>query len=155
VALIAPCVSLSHVDFFSYSLASDGESLSGGLLLGESGSLLVGLGDAGGLLVALEFNMAVAGKVGRNSTMGSVSASTSGDGSLADGMVDDASLNIESLLFGVSLEVLEERFDGLDGLLGPSSKLVLEDLALGVTADTTGVHSEGDDGFLSETSVHV
>ena len=87
--------------------------------------------------------------------MGSVSASTSGDGSLADGMVDDASLNIESLLLGVSLEVLEERFDGLDGLLGPSSKLVLEDLALGVTADTTGVHSEGDDGFLGETSVHV
>lgn len=117
--------------------------------------MLVGLGDAGGLLVALEFNMAVAGEVGRNSTMGSVSASTSRDGSLADGMVDDASLNIESLLLGVSLEVLEERFDGLDRLLGPSSKLVLEDLALGVTADTTSVHSEWDDSFVGEASVHV
>jgi len=129
--------------------------LSSSLLLGEAGSLLVGFGDAGGLLVALEFNMAVAGKVGRNSTMGSVSASTSGDGSLADGVVDDASLNIESLLLGVSLEVEKEILNSLDGLLGPSSKLVLENLALGVTADTTGVHSEGDDSFFSETSVHV
>jgi hypothetical protein len=153
--LIAPCVSLSYVDFFSYSFASDGESLSSSLLLGETGSLLVGFGDAGGLLVALEFNMAVAGKVGRNSTMGSVSASTSGDGSLADGVVDDASLNIESLLFSVSFEVAKEILNGLDGLLGPSSKFVLENLALGVTTNTTGVHSEGDDSFFGKTSVHV
>jgi len=155
VALIAPCVSSSYVDFFSYSLASDGESLSSGLLLGEAGSLLIGLLNAGGLLVALEFDMAVAGKVGRNSTMGSVSASSSGDGSLADGVVDNASVDVESLLLSVSSQVLEERLNGLDGLLGPSSKLVLEDLALGVSTDTTGVHSEGNDGFFSEASVHV
>ena len=129
--------------------------MSSGLLLGEAGSLLIGLLDAGGLLVALEFDMAVGGKVGRNSTMGSVSASSSGDGSLADGMVDNASLDIESFLFSVGLKVLEEELNSLDGLLGPSSKLVLEDLALGVTADTTGVHSERNDGFFSEASVHV
>ena len=129
--------------------------MSSGLLLGEAGSLLIGLLNAGGLLVALEFNMAVAGKVGRDSTMGSVSASSSGDGSLADGVVDNASVDVESLLLGVSSQVLEERLNGLDGLLGPSSKLVLEDLALGVTADTTGVHSEGNDGFVGEASIHV
>jgi len=152
---IAPCHYSFLVDFLSYSLASDGESLSGSLLLGETGSLLVSLGDTGRLLVALEFDMAVGGKVGRNSTMGSVSASSSGDGSLADGMVDNASLDIESFLLSVGLKVLEEGLNSLDGLLGPSSKLVLEDLALGVTADTTGVHSERNDGFFSEASVHV
>ena len=154
-AEIAPCHYSFLLDFLSYSLASDGESLSGSLLLGETGSLLVSLGDTGRLLVALEFDMAVGGKVGRNSTMGSVSSSASRDGSLADGVVDNASVDVESLLLSVSSQVLEERLNGLDGLLGPSSKLVLEDLALGVSTDTTGVHSEGNDGFFSEASVHV
>jgi hypothetical protein len=136
-------------------LASDGESLSSGLLLGETGSLFVGLGDTGGLFVALEFDVTVGGKVGGDSTMGSVSTSSSGDGSLGDGMVDDASVDIKVLGLSVGLEVNEERSDSLDGLLGPSSELVLEDLALGVTADTTGVHSEGNDGFVGEASIHV
>jgi len=153
-ALVAPCVSSSDVDFFSYSLAN-GESLSSGLLLGEARSLLVGLSDTGGLLIALELDVTVGGEVRGDSTVGSVSASSSRDGSLADGVVDDASLNIESLALSIGFEVNKERSDGLDGLLGPSSELVLEDLALSVSADTTSVNSEGDDGLMGEASIHV
>jgi len=154
---IAPCHYSFLLDFLSYSLASDGESLSGSLLLGETGSLLVSLGDTGRLLVALEFDMAVGGKVGRNSTMGSVSSSASRDGSLADGVVDNTSVDIKSLISGLSVssEVNKEVLDSLDGLLGPSTKLVLEDLALGVTADTTGVNSEGDNLSVFKTGIHV
>jgi len=132
--------------------------LSSGLLLGESGSSFVGLFNTDGLLVALEFNMAVGSEVGGDSTMGSVSASTSGDGSLADGVVNDASLDVEGtllLVLGVGLKVDKEILNSLDGLLGPSSKLVLENFTLGVTADTTGVHSEGDDLSVLEASIHV
>ena len=154
-ALVAPCVSSSYVDFFSYSLASNGKSLSSGLLLGETRSLFVSFGDTGGLLIALEFDVTVGGEVRGDSTMGSVSTSSSRDSSLADGMVDDASLNIKSLALSVGSEVNKERSNGLDGLLGPSSKLVLEDLALSVSSNTTSVNSEGNDGLMGEASIHV
>ena len=99
--------------------------------------------------------MAVGGLVRGDSTMSTVSASASTDGTLADGVVDDASVDVESLAFSVGSEVLEEFANSKEGLLGPSSESVLEFLGLGVTTDTSGVNSEGDDRGVLETSVHV
>jgi len=103
-------------------LADSKTSASGGLLLGEAGSDLVGLGNSTGFLEAVEFNVAVAAQVRGDATVGSIGSSTAIHSSLDNGVVDDASINVESLGLGVGTQVDEHLTDGLDGLFGPSSE---------------------------------
>merc|ERR1719443_2006195 len=72
-----------------YSLA-DGESLLSSLLLGEFDLLLVLALDLLGLLSNVELNMAVGRKIGRDSTVGSVSSSSTFASSLGANMGDSA-----------------------------------------------------------------
>jgi len=134
---------------------ADGESLSSGLLLGESGSILVGLSNTTGLLEAVELNVAVRAEVGRDATMSTVRPPAAGNGALDHNVVDDALLNIESLGLSVGTEVAEEVADGVHGLLGPATESVLEGLALGVSADTTSVPAVRDNLGLIERVLHV
>jgi len=99
--------------------------------------------------------MTVGGLVRGDSTVGTVSTSATRDGSLADGVVNNASVDVESLALSVGSEILEEFADSEEGLLGPSSESVLEFLSLGVSANTTSVNSEWNDRSVLETSVHV
>lgn len=96
------------------SLGSDGESLLGSLLLGQFNLLLVLSWNISGFLNNVELNMAVGGKVWRDSSVGSVSSSSSGDGSLGANVGDLALFDIESLVLGVGLEVLEEPNNVVD-----------------------------------------
>ena len=137
-----------------YSL-SDGESLLGSLLLGESDLLLVLSGNGSGLLGNLELNVAVGGKVGGDSSVGSVSSSSSVHGSLGGNVGNLALLDIKTLGLGVGLKVVQERNDVVDGLLGPSSVVVSEVLAHGLSSGTSSVSSEGDDGGMVQASLHV
>ena len=134
---------------------ADGETLNGGLFLGEAVGDLITLLDLLGLLDAVELDVAVGGKVGADTTVGTVGTTTAIDGALNDDVVDDASVDIELGGLSVGLEVGEELTDALEGLLGPSTLGVLESLGLSVTADTTGVASEGDDLSVLETGLQV
>jgi len=135
--------------------ATNGETLNGGLLLGETEGGGIGLGDILGHLDAVELNMAVAGEVGADATVGTVSATAARDGTLDNDVVDNAVINVELLGLGVSSKVDEELTDALDALLGPATLGVLEGLSLGGTADTTSVLSERNNLLVSEDRVHV
>jgi len=104
----------------------------------------------------VELDVAVAGEVGRNATVSTVGASAATDSTLNDNVVDEAALDIEALDFSVSLQVNEELTDGLDGLLGPSTKSgMLELLDLSVARHTTSEASVWDDLFLFSASLKV
>jgi len=142
--------------FSECSLLADGEtSASGGLLLGEAGSDLVGLGNGTRLLEAVEFNVAVAAQVWGDATMGSVGSSTTVHGSLADGVVDDASVEVESLGLGVGAQVDEHLTDGLDGLLGPSTEGGLLGHGLDLSVSGATVADEGDNFLVLEAVLEV
>ena len=99
--------------------------------------------------------MAVRGEVRADSTVGSVGSSTAGDGALHDDVVDEAVVDIKLGGLSVGSQVNEELTNSLDRLLGPATLSVLEGLALGVTANTTGVASEGNNLLVLENVVHV
>lgn len=65
--------------------------------------------------------MAVRGQVWRNSTVGSVSSSSSLNGSLSANVGDLALLGVESLSLGVGLKVLEKVNNVFDRFLWESS----------------------------------
>ena len=125
----------------------------GGLLLGEAGSGGIGLGNTNLLLGNVELNVTVRGKVGGDATVGTVGTAAALDGALHDNMGDDALIGVESLGLSVLLGVDEEITDGLDGLLGPSSGVDAEDLALGVS--TSVVLEVGDNLLVLEHVFHV
>jgi len=87
--------------------------------------------------------------------VGSVCSSAAGDGSLHDGVVDEAVISVQLLSLSVGLEVDEELSDALDGLLGPATLGLLEDLSLGSASDTTVVASEGNNLLVIKHIVHV
>ena len=91
------------------------------MLLGELDATLIGSGDVTGLLSNVELNMAVGGQVWGNSTVSSVSSSSSLNGSLGGDMSDLALLSIETLSLSVGLEVLEEVHNVFDRFLWESS----------------------------------
>ena len=116
----------------------------GSLLLGQSDGRLLSSLDTLSLLGCDELDVAVGGKVGSNSTVGSVSSSSSLDGSLANEVTDETSLNVETLCLSVGGEVLEELDHVSDGLLGESTLGNTVELGLGGSADVTGESSVGD-----------
>lgn len=134
---------------------ADGESLSSGLLLGESGDTLVSLGDTSSLFKAVELNVAVRAEVGRDATMSAVRPPAAGDGALDGDVVDDALVDVEPLGLGVGAQVAEEVADGVDGLLGPAAEGVLEGLALGVSAHATSIPAVRDNLGMLERILHV
>ena len=86
--------------------------------------------------------------------MGSVGSSTAVHSSLADGVVDDASINVESFGLSVGSQVDEHLTYGLAGLLGPSTESGgLMRLDLSVSGTTIPV--EGDDFCVLETVLKV
>jgi hypothetical protein len=147
--------SLGKASQHGRSCLSDSKSLGGGLSGGELGGSLVGLLDVTGLLDAVELNVAVGGEVGADATVGSVSSTAAGDGALGHGVGDDALVGVELLGLGVRLEVDEELTDDLDGLLGPSTGLVLELLEHGVSAGGTVEPSEWNNLFVLENVLQV
>jgi hypothetical protein len=136
------------------SLANS-EALDGGLLLGETESRGISLLDIPGHLDAVELNMAVAGEVGADATVGAVSAAAAGDGSLHDNVVDHAVVNVELGRLGVGSEVDEQLADALDALLGPATLSDLEEFGLSVTADATVVASERNNLLVLENVLHI
>ena len=137
-----------------YSFAN-GETVDGALLLGHAKGGLVSLGNILGSLDTVELNVTVRGKVWADATMGSVGSSTAGNGALHDDVVDVAGVGVKLGGLGVGSQVNDELTDGLDGLLGPSSLGVLEDLALSVSTDTSSVASERNNLLVLQNIVHV
>lgn len=107
--------------------------MASGHLLGELEDGLLGLGDTVVLFSSVEFNMAVGGEVGGNTTVGTVGSSATLLSTLADSVADNALVGVESLGLAVSLQVEEELLDSLDGLFGPSTGVGALILALGVS----------------------
>ena len=94
---------------------SNGKSLLGSLLLGQSdGLLVVGSLDFLSKLGHDELDVTIGGQIGSNSTMGSVCSSSALDSSLYDEVSNHTLFNIETLGFSVGLEVLEELNDVSD-----------------------------------------
>ena len=88
---------------------SNGKSLLGSLLLGQSNLLVLSSSlDVLGLLRGNELDVAVGGEVGSNSTVSSVGSSSALDGSLDSEVADEAFISIQALSLGISLEVLEK-----------------------------------------------
>jgi hypothetical protein len=85
----------------NFSLGTNGKSLLGGLLLGHSKLLLVSSGDFSGFLGNVELDVTVAGEVWGDSTVSSVSSSSTLNGSLGESVGDDALLSVETLGFSV------------------------------------------------------
>ena len=96
--------------------------MSGGLLFGDSGLLLVTLRNISAFLNTVELNVAVGGKVWADTTVGTVGSSTSLNGSLDNNVVNDALVNIEFLGLSVSLQVYEKLSDGLARLFWPATE---------------------------------
>ena len=125
------------------------------MLLGEAESGCVSLLDVLGDLDAVELNVAVAGEVGADATVGTVGSAAARDGSLNNDVADNAVVNVQLLRLSVGTEVDQKLTNALDGLLGPATLASLESLALSVTADTTVVASERNDLSVLENVVHV
>jgi hypothetical protein len=96
-----------------YSLANR-KSLLSVLLLGQLKWCFVGSGDSISLFDNMELNVTVRGEIWRNSTVGSVSSSSSTDCSLGTNVRDLAFFNIKTLGLSVGLEVDEESKDVLN-----------------------------------------
>lgn len=133
--------------FCSVSLltSSQSQSLLSELLLGQfTLSLFLGLGDVAVTGSEEQFNVAVGGLEGVDSTMGSV-GSSSALLSLLDGdMGDNEVIQVQVLGSGGSLGVSQNVQNKSAGLLGPLSEGGLPLLSLGRSADTGEVSSEGD-----------
>lgn len=138
-----------------FSLGADGESLLGGLLLSQSDGLLVLTLNGAGLLGDVELDVAVRGQIRRDTTVGTVGSSSTVDGSLDADVGDAALFGIEHLGLSVRLEVVEEVQHVLDGLLGEATVVMVDVLAHGVSAGTTGVSAEGHDGGVLTDALHV
>ena len=134
---------------------SNGKSLSGSLLLGQSCNGLVSLGDLAALLGAVELNVTVRRDVRGDATMSTIGASAASNGALYGNVGDHALLCVQSLGLGIALEVDEQLFDGLHGLLGPSTiaPLVLSNLS--VSGDVLVEATEGNNLLMSQNSVHI
>ena len=153
--LICEKLSASAKSSKACSLAANGEALHSSLLLGQTEGGSLALITAFALLDTVELDVAVAGQVGADATVGTVSATAARDGALHNDVVDHAIVNVKLLGLGVSSEVDEKLTDALDGLLGPATLGVLEGLSLGVTADTTAVLSERNNLLVGEALGHV
>jgi len=104
-------------------------------------------------LSGVEFDVAVGGKVGGDTTVGTVGSSTTLLSALADGVGDNALVSVESLGLAVGNQVVEELTDGLDGLLGPSSGVGALVLALGVSLGQ--MLSEADNSLVLGNALEV
>jgi hypothetical protein len=121
---------------------SNGKSLLGSLLLGQSHFLVLGSSlDVLSLLGGDELDVAVWGKVGSNSTVSSVGSSSSLDGSLHGKVRDEASINVQALSLGVSLEILEELAHVSNWFFGESALGDTVVLSLGGSANVTSESS--------------
>jgi len=155
-AIVFQCEMLCASAVFSKSSSlADGEALDSGLLLGKTKGGGIGLLDVLGDLDAVELNVTVAGEIRADATVGTVSATTAGDGALHNDVVDNAVVDVELGRLGVGLKVDKELTNTLRGLLGPATLGVLEHLKLGVAADTTRVPSERNNLLVEQNSVHV
>ena len=80
--------------------------------------------------------------------MGSVGSSSARNGSLGKTMGDNAGFDIETLSLSVGLKVDEEGNDVLDRFLWPSTIVMIDVLAHGLSSNTTGEFSEWNDLFV-------
>ena len=115
------------------------------MLLGKSDLRFLLSLDSFGLLGGVEFNVAVLGQVWGHSTVGSVSSSSSGNGSLDNDVRNIASFGIESFGFTIVQEVLHEKVYLLGRLFWPSSFGSLVYFSLSRSSNSSGVLSEWND----------
>jgi len=134
---------------------SDGKSLSGGLLFGDSSLGFVTLLHVSALLDTVELNMAVRGKVWTDATVGTVGSSASLNGSLNNNVVDDTLVDIESFSLSIGLQVDEKLSDGLARLFWPATEGKTVHLGLWSSSNTSGVFSVRDDGLVLDDPVQV
>ena len=99
--------------------------------------------------------MAVGGEIWRDSTVSSVSSSSSVDSSLGNNVGNLALFDVETLLLSVRLEVDKESNDVLDGLLWESTVVMLILLAHSLSSCATSESSEWDNVLVGKNSVHV
>ena len=99
--------------------------------------------------------MTVGSQIGRDSSVSSVSSSSALDGSLRGDVGDLALLGVESLSLGVGLQVLEHGYNLFDRFLWVSSIMMFEILADRVSAGSSSVSPERDDGFVLKDVLHV
>ena len=131
------------------------QSLSSGLLLGQADLLLVLSGNLAGFLGAVELDVAVGRKVGRDATVGAVGSSAATDSALSGNVGDSALLGIEHLGLSVGLEVLQERDDDLAGFLREATIVVAVVLAHGLASRTAGVAAERHDGLVLDDALKI
>ena len=99
--------------------------------------------------------MAVGGEIRRDSTVSSVSSSSSVDGSLGADVRDLALFNIETLLFSIGLKVDKEGNNVLDRLFWESTVVMVDVFAHGMSSWTAGISSEWNDGFVFNNSLQI
>ena len=87
--------------------------------------------------------------------MSSVGSSSTLNGSLGGDVGDLALVDIKSLGLSVALQVSEESYNLFDRFLWVSSIMVIEILADSVSAWSSSVSPERDDGFVLENVLHV
>lgn len=136
---------------------ANGKSLLSGLLLSEFDLLFVLTLDLLGLLSHMELNVAVGGKIRRDSTVGSVSSSSSFASSLGGNVSDGALCGVKHLFFGlaVSFKVLKQVQNVFTRLLGESTVMMMLVLAHGVSSGTTSVPSERNDVLLLKNALDI
>ena len=134
---------------------SNSKSLSGSLLLGESGERLVSFGDLCAALGAVELNVAVRRDVRRDATVSAVSSPAAGDGALNGDVGDNALLGVESLGLGIALQVEQQLTHSLCGLLGPATVLPVVLFRLGVSGNVRVEATEWNNRLVGDDSLHV
>ena len=137
------------------SLGADGESLLGGLLLGEADSGLILALDGARLLSADELDMGVGGQVRRDATVGTVGSAAAGDSALNANVGDLALVGIKILGLSVRLQVFQQIDDILAGFLREATIVMVELLAHSLAARATSVASERNDRLMLKDVLHV
>ena len=145
-------------DTSSFSVAfTNSESGSGDLLLGHSdGGLVVLLLDIFVSKSAEHFDVAGRVQVRADSSVSSVSSSSSLGGLIDKDVGDNELFFFKTLDGGVGLEVLQQAEEDLGGLFGPSTKTVVSEFfSLGGSADTVSVSVEWDASSVGNNVLKV
>ena len=110
--------------------------------VGDNGRNL-GLGNTGLLFTQNDLNVARAAHIRGNTTMSTVGAATLLRGTIDLNVLDDESLQIQSLGFGITLGILKQGRQKLGRLLWPTSLCHAPNLSLCATTNTTLEATEG------------
>ena len=109
--------------------------------------------DIDSLLASPEFDVALTGEIWADSTVSSVSSSSSLGGSVHLDVVDCDVLEV--LGVGVGFEILDQSENGVDGLLWPSTEGLSELFGLSSSSDSTIVLGVRNTSSLGEDILEI